>query len=148
MKSFLVLLFALVSVAQAATTYTARGSPGGTAFTDTVSFVATPAYTSYTLAVQSAVTLNSAGHLKWAVLPSAPVLTDSAGNIIPTTWTHVRKAVTPTGEATNRGIDLDSYVSNSIFGLAPGTTYYFTVPGTGYDPDGGDVSYFVHLAAE
>jgi len=125
MKRFLVLLFVLAGAAQAAETYYAKGSPGGTTFANSAPFVATPAYTSYAITVQSALTPNKAGHLKWTVLPSAPVLKDPSGNIIPTTWTQIRKSVVSAGEST--AIDLASYISNAITGLTPGTTYTLTV---------------------
>jgi len=111
-------------------TLTEAGSSSGTTYADALDFVPDSSLTSYVITARSSLTMDTADtHLAFATLDQ-PVLKDSSGNTISTTWTHRTNTVTT-------GITLHTWISGSVTGLTNGNTYTVNLSGKGWDPDGG-----------
>lgn len=127
-KFFAVLLFSLFATTQVFALEFGEPSPNNTPtpFTQTITFVPNPSYTSYSITARSILYPKSGvnNQYKYTTI-SGVVLKDQSGNIISTSWTH---ATTAFGTVT-----LDNWSSSVVItGLTNGMTYTVTVTGTAY----------------
>lgn len=156
MKKLLVaLLFVASSIsAHAEQVFYVQGSPTGTVFPTTanpamVSFVPTPSYTSYVIKTTTSISQDYsatyANPPRYGWYTAAPMLKDASGNIITTTWTHVRHTY---GNPPGANINLDEYTSGSITGLTNGAAYSITFTGVAADPNNLPVPFFFQVTAQ
>jgi hypothetical protein len=144
-KLFAVLILFLVTAANADVVFFESGSPSpGTAFTEVPTFVPNPAYTQYLITVNSELQGRlTAGQYKYTSITTAPVLKDSNGNVISTTWNH--------GQTTLGGATIDFWQTSTwISGLTNGSPYTITISGNGISPSGSiiHIPFLVAIAAQ
>lgn len=154
MRKFLIALFSLVSCAVNAQSLfygqATASDNSSIAWTNTISFVATPAYTSYTVSMNSPVDVgNISNSTVWIAAGNpAIVIKDSSNNIISTTITYTTIPVTMPN---NSSVWAWSAKTSALTSLTNGATYTITVSGTTYAYAGGhgvSPPYTVSLSAQ